>query len=736
MSDTICLENTSPMKTKEVNIDIDVLMHQAAKKIVPVWPLKTFIACNPLQGFEDESFEKAMEKAFAISQRNYSSEQEMVVNREMIKWLSSFLDTGQASIHAPNRDKGFYAYFCCLSPYDKYLHQGRFDSKTYLKSLPQSPQEAILFCLKSFQIPFDSYVDFLEQNLVYLPGWSGYVKWLSLWDHTHAFTNHYPIDLTAYMAVRLIITYLLWPQISLEKISLLAQPKMLHQLKQHERVYANNLLKAISENLHHDFLEKPKANVQMVFCIDVRSEPFRRQLESLGSYETIGFAGFFGLPVRIYDEDHLHFDDCCPVLLKPRFSIYQELYTSIKQKYVRKRRQSLLRSFLNAYQQLKYNYATPFQLADAMGPWSGLWMVLKNFFPKQLSVFLSKILEKWIPSENLQLEISGISEKEQIEYAEVILKLMGLTQDFGKLVVFCGHRSTSTNNPYASALDCGACGGNKGENNPKILAQILNQPNVRQQLKQKGINIPVETYFISAVHDTTTDECQLSMGASVGHAYLIDQLKVDLEIARQNNLIYRSQHFDTSSKDFSKKSLNWAEVRPEWGLARNASFIVGPRALTQSVDCDGRCFLHSYDWQIDETGQLLETILTAPMVVAQWINHQYLFSTLDNIAYGSGSKITHNVVGKIGVMQGNASDLMHGLALQSVFQADNKPFHQPMRLLTIVFAPRQRVMDIILKNAVLQKLFFNEWVHLVVIEPQEQCFYRLEHQNWKKIIGA
>jgi hypothetical protein len=182
------------------------------------------------------------------------------------------------------------------------------------------------------------------------------------------------------------------------------------------------------------------------------------------------------------------------------------------------------------------------------------------------------------------------------------------------------------------------------------------------------------------------------------------------------------------------KSLNWSEVRPEWGLARNAAFIVGPRELTKEMDLDGRCFLHSYRWDIDEEGKLLETILTAPMVVAQWINSQYLFSTLDNVNYGSGSKITQNVVGKLGIMQGNGSDLMQGLPLQSVNKTDDLTYHEAIRLQVIVYAPRSRIDSIIEKNPILNTLFFNHWVILVAIDHIDNKPYRLiGKEEWIEI---
>jgi len=218
--------------------------------------------------------------------------------------------------------------------------------------------------------------------------------------------------------------------------------------------------------------------------------------------------------------------------------------------------------------------------------------------------------------------------------------MIGLTSHFAPIVVFCGHGSATQNNAYATALDCGACGARHGASNARILAAILNRLEVRAaslKLESNGIAIPQNTTFVAAEHNTTTDEVTLY---SIHDAIEIKKLKKNLEKALNTNSLTRLQQMgekgklSTAASHTLLRSQDWAQVRPEWGLARNAAFIVAPRDITSSLNLEGRCFLHSYDYKQDKDGSSLTVILTAPMVVAQWINTQYLFSTLDNAAYG------------------------------------------------------------------------------------------------------
>ncbi|PJD94978.1 MAG: hypothetical protein CK426_01590 [Legionella sp.] len=725
---------------KRKDLELHALVHNAAKCIAPVWPLETFIACNPLQGLEAQAFEEALVHGGLRRIAARDSHALEAVNRQMIKWCGGFFDVGQSSIAMPYRELGFYYGFLKLAVFDKQLHHNKRAVKNFLQQLPDSAEEAIKICLQRLHVARGQEEAFFAQTLAYLPGWAGFVKWKTDWQNAKK-AEKVKVTLIDFLAVRLVLTCILWPDAFGEQQSSNDSSfvnKVLVQLKSNEDTYRQKLLSLLLPEAKKEVVPLSRRNAQLVFCIDVRSEPFRRAIESLGHYETFGFAGFFGLPVRINEFDTNKDKECCPVLLKPKYVVKETPVVANKDDFERYQRgKKLINSCKNLYTQLKNNVSTPFALVESLGLWCGLSMTLKSLSP-ELSSHSGSAFKRWLKPvlpTKVAYELcetdaeQGLSLQEQINYAETVLRLMGLTADFAKLIILCGHGSTTENNPYASALDCGACGGNHGGINARLLASILNKHEVRQALEESGMHIPFDTVFYGALHNTTTDHVELYDEDVAKPVYpeLLNQLQNDLTAAQLLTNQERGIKLQSTNahKDLIRRSLDWSETRPEWGLARNAAFIVAPRSLTKNIPLDGRCFLHSYCFEQDHDGALLETILTAPMVVAEWINTQYLFSTLDNVAFGSGSKVTHNVVGTIGVMQGNGSDLMHGLPLQSVMSSDEHAYHEPQRLLTVVYAPKEKVSQLIEKHAVLKTLFFNQWVHLVVIDPINLCCYQL-----------
>ena len=172
-----------------------------------------------------------------------------------------------------------------------------------------------------------------------------------------------------------------------------------------------------------------------------------------------------------------------------------------------------------------------------------------------------------------------------------------------------------------------------------------------------------------------------------------------------------------------RRSRDWAEVRPEWALAGCNAFIAAPRNRTSGRSLEGRAFLHDYNWKQDKSFGVLELIMTAPVVVASWITLQYYGSTVAPEVFGGGNKLLHNVVGGIGVIEGNGGLMRAGLPLQSVHDGE-RYVHDPLRLSVCIEAPREAMTEILRRHDGVRALFDNRWLHLFALDDAGRLSWR------------
>lgn len=455
--------------------------------------------------------------------------------------------------------------------------------------------------------------------------------------------------------------------------------------------------------------------LQAAFCIDVRSEVFRRALESADpSIQTIGFAGFFGLAT----EHHSFASDIAerrlPVLLNPAV-------TSVAGDEDDAERDRTTRFTLRAkraWGRFKFAAVSSFAFVESTGP-----VYLAKLVRDALGLGRGGPADAPAPRFSPPLPLDA-----RVDAAETVLKAMSLTRDFGEVVLIAGHGANVTNNPHASGLHCGACGGYSGEVNARLLAGVLNDAQVREGLAERGIAIPQDTVFIAGLHDTTTDRVTLFDADLAGRDIPdLGRIRRWLESAGALARAERSVRLPGSAgaSDMARRARDWAEVRPEWALAGCKSFIAAPRRRTAGRALEGRAFLHDYDWRQDEQNgfPVLELIMTAPVVVASWISLQYYGSTVAPDAFGAGNKLLHNVVGGIGVIEGNGGNMRAGLSQQSVHDGETL-VHEPLRLSVCIEAPVEAMTAILEKHPNVRELFDNRWLHLFAMDESGRLAQR------------
>lgn len=746
----------------------------AARLIPPVWPLAATVAVNPFLGHADEPLEmtaariaratgqrilpsrdwlhrqlterhitdaelaavlasrsekdlspaglraaaaqaapvlRALPTLADLAARTDGTDWPALVADRISHWAGTYFDQGQALWHAP-AGRSLYAGWRAYATHDlsPEIH-GLEGFAAHVAEAPDTAFGLILRAVSRMGLPETALPSYFHQLLMTLGGWAQVARH-RLWQSELAGSSD--TSLTDLLAIRL-----LWEEAFLLKLGPDSAAHRESLWLSHARPVEPDaamradicLLEAI-ERSDRDTLQArlgqtpspvPRPALQAAFCIDVRSEVYRRALESLSpEIETLGFAGFFGLGIQHQPLGSDVEEDRCPVLLKPGLFTKEDGGDDTARRITARARR--------AFGRFRQAAVSSFAFVEATGPLYAGKLLRDSFRWRAETV---------PPAGTPRIARQGA---ERVAMARTVLRAMSLTSGFARLVLLAGHGSTSANNPFASALQCGACGGYSGEINARLLADLLNDPGVRDGLRLEGIDIPADTLFVAGLHDTTGDLLTLYDGdlPSADHAADLTRLRQWLAEAGARARGERAPRLPGSRRpsDLLRRLADWSEVRPEWGLAGCRAFIAAPRSRTVGRDFGGQVFLHSYDWRQDENFRTLELILTAPVVVASWISLQYYASSVAPSLYGSGNKLLHNIVGGIGVLEGSGGLLRTGLPWQSVHDGERLQ-HDPLRLTIVVEAPEDAITAILNRHPPVKALFDNGWLSLLRISDDE-----------------
>lgn len=748
---------------RDVHMPVDHYLNQYSNGHIPESSIQS--ALNRLRSVHEnlptqlEEFIR-VSKGEAVSRRKFQSFSDFLDERlgtnaektlaaEVSRYAAAYLDTRQALARFPWQDVGFLTAWLEASAFDSSLEAaGAASLQAVTKSFSSRTAEGVISKIFSEIGIHDADVQrlILERMAFSVLGWMSQFRYVE-WQKGLGYTVESKAEAADLLAVRLAYECAYMQSMKAahgaEIEEWLAQANdFLFQAPGtsrsipveivwqaaledcYQRRVAHSLHLAPSRRNSEDLAHGIDA--QVAFCIDVRSEMIRRHIEvSDQKVATIGFAGFFGVALDYKRIDESEAGHRCPVLLTPALRVEETAKgksdAAIKRKVTRK----LTLSYFKA---LRKAPLSSFAYVEMLGI-----LALRPMLSRTWKAMFGKKLPHAAPARfactTYTPDLESCSQPDGAPFegddrsarAAGILKHMGLRTGFAPLVVIAGHGSHTTNNAFGSALDCGACGGHAGDVNARVLVGLLNNKAVRAGLGRHGVNVPDNTHFVAAVHETVTDEVYLLDEETIPeeHRQACERLKRTLRAAAANARTERQtarSRFVTG--DAATRAVNWSEVRPEWALAGNACFIVAPRSRTKGVNLGSRSFLHDYDFRQDEGYATLELIMTAPMVVTNWINMQYFASTVAPDIYGAGNKVLHNIVNECGVVEGNGGDLRVGLPIQSVH--DGVSFvHEPLRLSVFIEAPRDALEDIIAKHQVVRELVNNEWLYLLQISRED-----------------
>lgn len=722
-----------------------------------------------------EYWEKYHNESFAVS-----------VHPLIIRLISSYLDQGQSFWPNPFRHKGFWDFFTFdVTSMESFTHGWRsYLVKSVKETRNQSPHQVILSVLRKKSIPQEMWETYLLDILFDLKGWAGMVNKLELepWQATVKSPN---IKLIDYIAASLLIESAIddfhaekhsidmsfihgrTASITLKSFQLaLSLYQITKSFKLDERwmqrLPSVELLKLIDEfdtsefkdrirlwheayehhfhreaihafANHKDTEDEKLSYAQVLFCIDDREESMRRNLEEIDPLiKTYGVVGFFGIDMNFSSHKNKRLIAQCPPVIAPS-RIISEIPKANAESFTK---WNLMRG--GGDLALYYQSRTLFRgfiSTLVLGLVSVIPMVSQVFFPLQSKRIKEKLLSmlNQDPETEMSIELGeeghGYSKPEMAKIVHAILNMCGITsKNISELVIILGHGSSSNNNPFKQAYGCGACGGNAGIPNSRAFAKMANDSEVRKELKKSGLDIPVKTFFVSGFHDTCTDEIHFFNLKDLPETHLanFERFRLKARQACEMNAFERCQRFSSFKQDSTpsdalkhvrERAHDLAQPRPEYGHSSNALAVVGKRNLTKGLFLNRRAFLLTYDWEIDPTGEILRQVVLGGIPVCVNINMDYYFSCVDNDNFGCGSKLPLNLTSLLGVMTGSQGDLRIGLARQMV------EIHEPIRNLTLIEAPLERVKVVFEGHPRLKNILRNHWFRLVVKDPLTQQWW-------------
>ncbi|SCY02736.1 DUF2309 domain-containing protein [Nitrosospira sp. Nsp13] len=511
----------------------------------------------------------------------------------------------------------------------------------------------------------------------------------------------------------------------------------------YERHYRDDIFRAIRANHNQGRWAKrdTRPESQIIFCFDDREESFRRHLEELNpAAETFGAPGFFGLPINYKGLDDTTVTPLCPIVVTPANEVQEIPRAGTEQALIRHNNgRKWVRQTANLlHQSLRRNLVSSHPLIDAIAPVTFLGLLAKSLFPKPQQKLVASIRRFVSPAVDTELMFTstddtivaatpehprmGFTDKEQADRIAGLLRNIGLTYGFAELVLVSAHGSISQNNPHLAAYDCGACSGRHGGPNARLFAAMVNRPQIRKLLAERGISIPDDTWFIGTEHNTCNEDIIWYDLDNIPADRLSALKKIQQELRRAQHMSAhercrrlasapRNPTPEQALKHIQERATDFSQARPELGHATVAWAAVGRRSFTRGLFLDRRVFLISYDSTQDPEGKVLEGILLAATPVGAGINLEYYFSTVNNERLGCGTKIPHNVAGMFGVMEGASSDLRTGLPRQMI------EIHEAMRLQVLIEAKTSVLEQIYGRQESLRELIGGGWVHLNVKDP-------------------